>query len=121
MKLEFGKYTDITNFAKKVNPEMFNTYQKVYICPDTNNWWVARIQEGYDEDYEECPGMYLIERNNPDYPDCGKCNNIFLNPTVVKEVLEEYDGSTWDITECDSLEEAIEMVDGGFGIISEEE
>ena len=31
MKLEFGKYTDITNFAKKVNPEMFKIYQKVYI------------------------------------------------------------------------------------------
>lgn len=113
MKLEFGKYTDITNFAKKVNPEMFKTYQKVYICPDTNNWWVAMIQEGYNEDYEECPGMYLVERNNPDYPDYNKCNRIFLNSMVVRNVLEEWDGSTWDVTECDSLEEAIEMVDGG--------
>ena len=120
MKLEFGKYTDITNFAEKVNPEMFKTYQKVYICPDTNNWWVAMIQEGYNEDYEECPGMYLVERNNPDYPEYSKCNRIFLNSMVVRNVLEEWDGSTWDVTECDSLEEAIEMVDGGWGIISED-
>lgn len=78
------------------------------------------IQEGYNEDYEECPGMFLVERNNPDYPEYSKCNKVFLNSMVVRNVLEEWDGSTWDVTECDSLEEAIEMVDGGWGIISED-
>ena len=121
MKLEFGKYTDITNFAKKVNPEMYDIYEKVYICPDTNNWWVSTIQKDINEDYEESPGTYLVERNNPDYPDYGKCDNIFLNEDVVKEVLEDWDGSCWDNYEADSLEEAIEVVDGGWGIIPEGE
>lgn len=121
MKLEFGKYTDITNFAKKVNPSMYDIYEKVYICPDTNNWWVSCIQEGVDEDYEECPGMYLVERNNPDYPNGGKLPNmVLISPErFVKQVLEDWDGSCWDNYEAGSLEEAIDVVDGGWGIIPE--
>lgn len=122
MKLEFGKYTDITNFAKKVNPSMYDIYEKVYICPDTNNWWVSCIQEGVDEDYEECPGMYLVERNNPDYPKGEKLPNMVLTSPerFVKQVLEDWDGSCWDNYEAGSLEEAIDVVDGGWGIIPEE-
>lgn len=123
MKLEFGKYTDITNFAKKVDPSMYDMYEKIYICPDTNNWWVAMIQKDVDENYDECPGAYLIERNNPDYPNYGKCpNSVFVAPeSHVRQVLEDWDGSCWDNYQAYSLHEAIEVVDGGWGIIPEEE
>lgn len=120
MKLEFGKYTEITDFAKKVNPGMYEQYEKIYICPDTNNWWVCCILKGFNQNYEEEPEMYLVERNNPDYPNYSKCDNKFLNVKTVKEVLEDWDGSNWDVTECYSLEEAIEIIDGGFGINPQE-
>lgn len=66
--------------------------------------------------------MYLVERNNPDYPRGGRLPSIVLNsPEVyVKQILEDWDGSTWDIYEADSLEEAIDIVDGGWGVIPEE-
>ena len=122
IKLEFGKYTDITNFAKSVSSEMYGMYEKIYICPDTNNWWISLIQEGYDEDYEPSPGTYLIERNNPEYPNGGRLPQIVLTRPdgFIKDVLLDWDGSCWDNYEADSLEEAIEVVDGGYGIIPEE-
>lgn len=120
IKLEFGKYTEITNFAKKVNPEMFDQYLKVYICPDTLNWWLAMIQEGVDEDYNEAPGLYLIERANPDYPNEDRCNDLYLNEDVVKQVLIDFDGCLWDNKQTVSLEEAIEIISDIFGIIPEE-
>ena len=60
MKLEFSKYTDITSFAKKVNPTMFKGYIKVFICPDTLNWWLATIQKGVNKDYEVDPDVFLV-------------------------------------------------------------
>ena len=120
MKLEFSKYTDITSFAKKVNPYIFNVYKKVYICPDTLNWWLATIQEGVNEDYEEDPDVFLVERDKIDYPEYSRVNDRFLNQNVVRNVLENWDASSWDNEEADSLEEAIELIDGGFGIIQED-
>ena len=120
MKLEFGKYTEITNFAKKVNPEMFDHYLKVYICPDTLNWWLSMIQEGLDEDYNKAPGMFLIERANPDYPDEDRCDQKYLTDQVVKQVLEDWDGCCWDNHQTVSLEEAVELISDVFGINSEE-
>lgn len=120
MKLEFGKYADITAFAKRVNPSMFEMYTKVYICPDTQNWWLAVIQEGVDSDFEPAPGKFLIERDQIDYPYSAKCDDRFLNAHIVGLVVEDWDGSSWDNYEADSLEEAIELVDGGYGIIAEE-
>lgn len=121
MKLEFSKYTDITKFAKTINQTMFDIYEKVYICPDTLNWWLAVIQKGVNEDYEEDEDMYLVERDKIDYPNYSKCNDRFLNPNVVRSVLEKWDGSTWDNQEADDLDEAIQIVDGGYGIIPEED
>lgn len=120
MKLEFGKYTDITAFAKRVNPSMFGMYTKVYICPDTLNWWLAVIQEGVDRDFGPAPGKFLIERDQIDYPHGAKCDDCVLNACMVELVVEDWDGSSWDNYEADSLEEAIELVDGGYGIIAEE-
>ena len=120
MKLEFGKYTEITDFAKKVNPDMFINYKKVYICPDTLNWWLATIQEGINEDYDEDPDVFLVERDKIDYPNYSKCSDRFLNVNVVKNLIEDWDGSTWDNQEANDMDEAIELIDGGYGIIPED-
>lgn len=120
MKLEFGKYTDVTNLAKETNPEMFDIYEKVYICPDTNNWWVSAIQKDINQDYEKADGTYLIERADIDYPENCRIDNMFLTPEFVKTALKEWDGSCWDNCEAGSLKSAIEIIDGGFGINEEE-
>ena len=115
MELKFGKYTDITNFAKKVNPYMFKVYEKIYICPDTNNYWLSTIQKDINEDYEKSPGTYLVERDDVDYPDYdGR-----FDESNVKEALENWDGSTYDNYEAESLEDAIDLIDDGYGIIPE--
>lgn len=120
MKLEFGKYTDITNFAKSVNPELFNGYEKVYICPDTRNWWLTCLNPDVNEDYETVPGYYMVERDNIYYP-TEKLMDCYLNEDCVREILEDWGCDCWDSVEAHSLEEAIEIVDGGWGIIPEED
>lgn len=119
MKLEFGKYTDITNFAKKTVPGLFNGYEKVYICPDTRNWWLTCLNPNVNEDYEEAPGYYMVERDKIDYP-TEKIMDCYLTTKVVKELLEDWGCDCWDSVEAHSLEEAIDVVDGGFGIIPED-
>ena len=119
MKLEFGKYTDITNFAKKTVPGLFNGYEKVYICPDTRNWWLTCLNPNVNEDYEETSGYYMVERDKIDYP-TEKIMDCYLTTKVVKELLEDWGCDCWDSVEAHSLEEAIDVVDGGFGIIPEE-
>ena len=121
MKLEFGKYTEVTKLAKKLNSPLFGCYEKVYICPDTLNWWLAGIQKDINEDYEECPGTYLVERDKIDYPNYDRIQDAYLNEETVSKVLEEWACETWDSEETSSLEEAIEIVDGGYGIIPEED
>ena len=65
--------------------------------------------------------MYLVERDKIAYPNMGKCDNRFLNVNVVRSVIEKWDGSSWDNHEADDLDEAIRIVDGGYGIIPEED
>jgi len=120
MKLEFGKYTEVTTLAKKVNPSMFDIYEKVYICPDTHNWWLSVIQKDINADYEHCEGSWLIERDRIEY-ERDRLNPMFLKESVVKTVLEDWGGECWDNLQTCSLEEAIENIDGGFGIIAESE
>ena len=52
-----------------------------------------------------------------------KCHDYlkrFKTKDICKVVilLDDYDGlSNWDCCEADSLEEAIEIIDGGYGIL----
>lgn len=66
MKLEFAKYYDITDFAKKHNKE-YLTYEKIFICVDTWDFWIARIQKGWRNDeelgYVEDEDNIILERN----------------------------------------------------------
>lgn len=112
MKFEFAKYTDITDYAKKVVPE-YNEYERVFICPDVWDFWICRILKGFNEDYEESPESFLVERNK--IPMKSKGERI-SSTYKLKLILEEDDFGNWDCKEADSLEKCIEIVDGGYGI-----
>ena len=119
MELEFAKYTDITKFAKEKEPDKYNEYNKILICFDTKTVWIARVLEGYDKDYNMCDDSFILERNNIDL-----FNASYLKGSnhkiLVEEILEEDDLCNWDFEVCDSEEDAIDMLDDGFGIIGED-
>jgi len=112
MKFEFGKFTDITEHAKKINPE-YKDYVRIFICPDVWDFWLIRIQKGYNKDYEKSPDTYLLERDKISMDRKGE--RLTLGRLNV--ILKDDDFSNWDIEESDNLEKLIEMVDGGFGIL----
>ena len=112
MKFEFGKATEITDFAKDQFNEMYEIYKRIFITTDTNDYHILRILEGYDKDYEKCEDSYVLEwqkisKNRKD--------NI-TGMLKLKKILSEDDGSNWDCKQYDSLQECIDNVDGGFGI-----
>lgn len=119
MKFEFGKFTEVTKFAKSIMPDMYDIYERIYICPDTRNWWLIGIQKDINKDYEVEEGTWLCERAEISYIS-GKVKSAYLNINYVRKALEDFDGCLWDNFETSSLEEAIEQIDGGFGINPEE-
>lgn len=118
MNLDFGKYTECTELAKEIDSGHFGDYEKVFICPDTRNFWVCKILVGYDEEYNQDESSTLIERNNiEDF--CARNLRAGLEDKELAMLVLEadaQDGCNWDVTQCDSLDEAVEHVDGGFGI-----
>ena len=117
MRFEFAKFTDVTEYAHSLELAYLE-YEKVYICPDTNDAWIGRILVGYDDEYNKNPEKVLVERNNIDGYGA-KYYNI-KSPNYAKMVLQEDDFCNWDVYECESLAEAIELLDDGYGIIEEE-
>lgn len=117
---EFAKYTEVTELAHKVNPAYkLNNYSRVFLCPDVKCIWLSRILEGVDGNYERCEGAYLVERN---YIDDHK--NVKLGLSQAQKILKNDDLDNWDYIECDSLEHALNIIDGGYGInnrLSEDE
>lgn len=153
--MRFAKYYDVSSFVEKMTdngditcyPSGDNKYLGIYICMDTNDFWISRILKGYDENYEENPDKYLVERNkfsnidviekvceifngkiplitnkDNDYTRRIKSHNFF-DRYATKQIcqavilLDDEDGLTnWDCCEADSLEECIDIIDGGFGI-----
>ena len=118
----------------------------VYVCVDTNDFWISRINKDINEDYNKEEGIYLVERNKISICDvmdklyetfkkplpkfsgkelsyhikCHEYFDKFKTKDICRAViiLDDYDGlSNWDICETNSLEEAIEVIDGGFGIL----
>lgn len=145
--MEFAKYYNVTNKLNELidNGELFsytkNCYKGLYICFDTHDIWISRVQEGINGEYEEEEGKWLIERNKIDKYDfceflkekknddsnitdrltrdfyidkCFPANEILENVILMDD---DAGLENWDNCECDSLEEAIEVIDGGFGII----
>lgn len=145
--MEFAKYYDVTTKMNELitKGEVFSYeegfYKKLYICMDTHDFWVCRVLEGYNSEFEEKKGKWLVERNKIDKYDFielleektnkkYKISNRFERDTLidtlpVNRVIEyviliddEKGLEGWDNIECDSFEEAIEAIDGGFGIVA---
>lgn len=111
-KFEFPKATDITDLAFTVNDEYKNAgYVKIFIAPDVNDFRLIRILKGFT-DYERQEGCFLFEIENINKQ--FKSEKLTLNK--VKRILEEDDFSSWECFQFFSLQDAIDEVDGGYGI-----
>ena len=84
---------------------------RFFICPDVTDFWLARVLEGVNENYENEDGAFLIERNN-----IWKSKGEGLTLAKVNKIIKEDDGSNWDIQEAASIKDVIEIIDGGWGI-----
>lgn len=154
--MEFAKYYDVSDIVEAMmDKEEIDCYPTgadkfcgVYICMNTNDFWISRINKGYNEEYEKDENKYLVERNRISiYDVMDKLHDIhgkrlpeftgkemqyelknkthkfidrFNDNDIIKTViiLDDEDGlSNWDCEGADSLEEAIEIIDGGYGII----
>jgi hypothetical protein len=84
---------------------------------DTWDFWIARILKGYRDDdtegYVADESSFILERNKVEKP--LKSSGIKRKKQLLS-VLDEDDFGNWDCKNCDSVEEAIEMLDDGFGI-----
>ena len=115
MKFEFAKYTEITDYAFKVRPDYKNDgYVRFFICPDVLDYWFVRILQGYNKDYEKDEGCFVLEQDK--IAKHSKAENLGLSK--VKEIILDDCGESWDIEERYDIDELIEMLDGGFGILN---
>ncbi len=122
MKFEFAKYTDVTTVAKKMDKEFYGQYEKVLICPDVKSVWVAKILKGYDEDYNVSEDSILIERNKIDEYSA-KHSKVLKADLFGSRVLQADidDDCNWDVEPYDDIEDALDKLSDGFGIIEEGE
>ena len=154
--MEFAKYYDVSDIVDAmIEKEEIDGYpignekfSGIYVCMDTNDFWISRINKGYNEEYERDDDKFLVERNKisiydvmdklheihgkklPEFNEkemqyeqknkvhmfIGRFNVMEIIKAVI--ILDDEDGlSNWDCCEADSLEEAIQIVDGGYGIL----
>src|SRR5574343_291494 len=119
MEFQFGKYTEITDYAFKVNPDYKNNnYVRFFICPDVWDFWFVRIIKGFEcneeEGYIENEDNYILERNKIEMDRKGQ--NLTLSK--LKQIIEEDDSSNWDLQQGYDIEKLVDMLDEGFGIIN---
>lgn len=145
--MEFAKYYNVTKIlSKTINEKKLDCYTKDYyqglfICMDTHDFWICRVLKGYNEEFEQEEGKCLVERNKIDKYDFiefvkeknnddSEINNrqdrdyyidecLDLN-NIVENLISMDDNNgleSWDNYEADSYEEAIDIIDGGYGII----
>ena len=148
--MEFAQYSYVTKLVNEMTEtneiDSYPTKEDdkfvgVYVCMDTNDFWISRISKNLNEDYDYEEGTYLVERNKFDiYTVADKLFELYdkrlpmiLNKNIchdyfdkfkVKDIcraviiLDDWDGlSNWDNCEAESLEYAIDIIDGGFGIL----
>jgi len=115
MEFKFGKYTEITEFAFKINPDYKkHGYIRFFVCPDVWDFWFIRILKGYNEEYEKQENSYILERNKIAMDVKGENLNI----TKLKNIIKEDDGENWDIQQSEDINKLIDMIDNGFGILN---
>ncbi|MDF2950554.1 MAG: hypothetical protein K0S18_137 [Anaerocolumna sp.] len=148
MSVKFAKYYNVTNLVKKMikdgkldcYSDCMDNLSGVYICSDTKDFWVARINKDLNDEYDEEEVVYLIERNKIDNWDViekvGETFNKetprqytkidmhnFINETSERMLFEavlmidDFNGlENWDNYQCDSLEDAIDNLADIYGI-----
>lgn len=115
MNFEFAKYTEVTDFAHEVNPEYkTGNYSRIFICPDVLDYWLVRVLEGYNEEYEKEEGCFVLEREK--IGKSSRSENLTIRK--LREILENDTFESWDIQEYHNIDELIEDIDGGFGILN---
>lgn len=119
MEFEFAKYTEITDYALKVNPNYKDEgFVRFFICQDVWDFWFVRILKGYEDDedegYIENEDNYILERNKIEMDKKGQK----LTLSKLKQIIQEDDGSNWDLQQGYDIEKLIDMLDDGFGILN---
>lgn len=117
MKFEFAKATEVTELAFIVNPEYKKAgYTRVFITPDVKDYHLLRVLPGFDKDYEEYESKIILEVQM-----IPKSKKDEANINIVSRILEEDDFCNFSCKDYYSMDEIIESVDGGFGILNLEE
>ena len=116
MKTQFAQYTEITKIYKSKSTMLQegDGYTRFFICNDTNNFWLVRVLEGFNSEYEAEDGCFILERNNIEKTYKGEP----LTRTRVIEIIENDDFSNWDFAVYNDLDSLINDIDGGHGINS---
>ena len=121
MTFKFAVATDVTEFAFKENPEYKkNGYVKVFLTPDVKNIWINRVLKGYrydeDEGYVDDEDSFILESERVDYETRLDGSEVPLNLATARKILKSDSFENREYVNCDTLEEAIEIVDNGWGI-----
>lgn len=143
--MKFATYYNVTNRMKELMKEKaltsFNIFTKYYVCQDVHDFWICRVQENLNIDYEPEDGTYLLERHQIDHYDfitfleeTQACEvdditnrqkkDSFLNglslSLVVDHLLLLDEKTGFENDDCDDFEcfeDCEETIDDGFGIL----
>ena len=118
MEFRFGMYTEVTDLMFEMYPSLKNDgYERFFICPHTNDYWVCRILKGFDKEYGGDEDSYLLERNKIER---WHEKNVDYTLSRIKKALtmDFEDGGNWDFEQSYNVDELIEMIDGGYGILN---
>lgn len=133
--MKFAKYYDVTTIMHEEYKKA--GYSNIYICQDVTDYHIIRVLPNYNEDFEYEEGKILVEMENISIWEVLESydeDSTGLNKNDIHDMLEmENDKSifehimridcedhgmeNYDIEEVESLEEAEQIIDGGFGII----
>ena len=146
-QLEFARYYNMTaKLESMLDAGTLVCYEKgqykcLFVCSDTHDFWVSRVLEGYNSDFEREDGAWLLERNRLDkYEFCAFVKELKSDDSVIDsrfardyyieecftrdEILEFvllFDDSRgiegWDTHQCASYDACIKVIDGGYGIL----
>lgn len=114
MNFEFAKYTEVSEFAKREFAEQYESYSRLFICPDVWDFHFIRVMPGMGEDYVPNERAILVEYEK--FPMDLKGEKLTISK--LRRLLFEDDLSNWDYHVLYSMEDVIESIDQGFGILN---
>lgn len=117
-KTKFGIYVECTTLAKKLDKyDMYLGVHSVWVCRDTHDYWIAKVHENLNDEYESEEGTWLIERNKIDHEHIGSNSPTDLSRAIK---LDLDDGCNWDNFQCDSYVNVIDVLSQSFGVVLED-